>query len=59
MKVLVLLAGVMLLVYGVASLAGGRPASHSRTTPHSTAYGVASVVGGAVAVVAALVWMLV
>lgn len=57
MKVLVLLAGVMLLVYGVATLAGGRTASYSRTAPHSTTYGVVTVAGGAAGVIAALVWI--
>lgn len=59
MKVLVLLAGVMLLVYGVATLTGGRTASHSRTTPHSTTYGALTVAAGAVGVIAALVWIVV
>lgn len=57
MKALVLLAGVMLLVYGLATLVGGRSAGHSRTSPHSTAYGVTTVTAGAVVVVAAVVWI--
>ncbi len=57
MKVLVLLAGVMLIVYGLATLVGGRSAGHSQTPPHSTTYGLASVTAGAIGIVAAVVWM--
>lgn len=57
MKVLVLLAGVMLIVYGLATLAGGRSAGHSQTRSHSTGYGVASVAAGVIGIVAAVVWL--
>lgn len=57
MKVLVLLAGVMLVVYGLATLAGGRSAGHSPTPSHSTFYGAASVTAGALGIVAAVVWL--
>lgn len=57
MKVLVLLAGVMLVVYGLATLARGRSAGYSQTPPHSTGYGVASVAAGALGIVAAVVWL--
>lgn len=57
MKVLVLLAGVMLFVYGLATLVGGRSAGHSRTSPHSTAYGVTTVTAGVAVVVGAMVWI--
>lgn len=57
MKVLVLLAGVMLIVYGLATLVAGHSAGHSQTSPHSTAYGVTTVTAGAATIVAALVWI--
>lgn len=52
-----LLAGVMMIVYGTASLAAGGTAAHGRLREHSTAYGVAVVVGGVVVIGAALVWL--
>lgn len=52
-----LLAGVMLVVYGLATLVAGHSAGHSRTSPHSTTYGVTTVTAGAAVIVAAVVWI--
>jgi hypothetical protein len=59
MKVLVLLAGVLLVVYGVASLAGGRAATYSCTPKPSRSTGAAVAAVGAVCVLAGLVWLVV
>lgn len=58
MAILVLLAGVLLVVYGVAALAGGRAAAHSRTPGPARGSGAAILAVGVVCVAGGLVWLL-
>lgn len=57
MAAVVLLAGILLLVYGVATLTAGGLASHDRGRPRASATGVAITVGGMGGVVGGLVWL--
>lgn len=52
MPQIVLLVGVLLLVYGVAVLAGGRVAGSSPMRAHSRAYGLVTAAAGALLLVA-------
>lgn len=59
MAPIVLLAGVLLVLYGVAVLAGGRVASSQPLATHSRAYGLVSGgVGGLLLLVALALFMI-
>jgi hypothetical protein len=57
MAAIVLLAGLLLLFYGVAALLGGEVASSSRMRTRSKVYAQACAVGGAVLLVAGGIWL--
>jgi hypothetical protein len=54
---IVLLAGLLLLLYGVAALFGGQIASSSRMRTRSRVYAQACAVGGVVLVVLGGIWL--
>lgn len=58
MAPIILLAGVLLLLYGVATLAGGPVAASRRLREHSKVYAFACAVGGLVLVGTGLVLLL-
>lgn len=57
MAVVVLLAGILLVVYGLASLAAGDVAAHARGRPQRAGHGALITVGGVAGVVGGLVWL--
>lgn len=58
MAPIVLLVGVLLLLYGLASLTGGQVAASRRLREHSRAYAAACLAGGVLFVAAGLALLL-